>query len=46
MPVFTGRVFAAVVTKMFLITLLTLPAILSSMSMPRDIFSSGIKNGH
>jgi hypothetical protein len=45
-PVFTGTVFAAVVTNMLLVTVLTLPAILSSMNMPTDIFSSRIRKGH
>jgi hypothetical protein len=45
-PVFTGTVFAAVVANMLLVTVLTLPAILSSMNMPPDIFSSRIKKGH
>ena len=45
-PVFTGTVFGAIVANMLLITVLTLPAILSSMNMPPDIFSSRIKKGH
>lgn len=45
-PVFTGTVFAALVANMILITILTLPAILSSMKMPPDIFSSRIRKGH
>jgi hypothetical protein len=45
-PAFTGTVFAAIVVNMILITILTLPAILSSMKMPPDIFSSRIKKAH
>ena len=45
-PAFSGTVFAALVTNMILITVLTLPAILSSMKMPPDIFSSRIRKGH
>ena len=45
-PIFAGIVFAALVANMILVTLLTLPAILSSMKMPPDIFSSRIKKGH
>jgi hypothetical protein len=45
-PVFTGMVFAGIVANMLLVTVLTLPAILSSMNMPPDIFSSRIKKGH
>jgi hypothetical protein len=45
-PIFTGGIFAALVANMILVTVLTLPAILSSMKMPPDIFSSRIKKGH
>lgn len=45
-PLFTGTVFAAVVTNMVLVTVLTLPAILSSVKMPPDVFSSRIRKGH
>jgi hypothetical protein len=45
-PVFTGTVFGTIVANMLLVTVLTLPAILSSMKMPPDIFSSRIKKGH
>jgi hypothetical protein len=45
-PLFTGTAFAAVVANMVLVTVLTLPAILSSLNMPPDIFSSRIKKGH
>jgi hypothetical protein len=45
-PAFTGTVFAALVVNMILITILTLPAILSSMKMPPDIFSSRIRKAH
>jgi hypothetical protein len=45
-PLFTGTAFAAVVANMLLVTVLTLPAILSSLNMPPDIFSSRIKKGH
>jgi hypothetical protein len=45
-PLFTGTVFVAVVTNMVLVTVLTLPAILSSMKMPPDVFSSRIRKGH
>jgi predicted PurR-regulated permease PerM len=41
-PAFTGTVFAALVLNLMLITILTLPAILSCMKMPPDIFSSRI----
>ncbi len=36
--VFTGILFAAVVANMLLVTVLTLPAILSSTKMSSDIF--------
>jgi hypothetical protein len=45
-PLFTGTAFAAVVANMVLVTVLTLPAILSSMKMPSDVFSSRIRKGH
>ncbi len=46
LSVFTGTVFVALVANMLLVTVLTLPAILSSVKMPPDIFSSRIKKGH
>lgn len=45
-PAFTGTVFAALVVNMILIAILTLLAILSSMKMPPDIFSSRIRKAH
>ncbi|MDQ3851268.1 MAG: hypothetical protein M3299_00365 [Thermoproteota archaeon] len=45
-PAFMGTVLAALVVNMILITILTLPAILSSMKMPPDIFSSRIRKAH